>query len=135
VANLNVQLSGATLQVLDNSVSVQRVNSPIATPVAQVTADGYYSYYLVANPGPASVVLPAATVWTVFVRNISGSNTISITLTPTGGAAWGSPYVLAPSGIFLSIVSYSTNPSAGGFTAMSLGSSGAGTYAEILLAA
>jgi hypothetical protein len=87
------------------------------------------------TPGTVSLVLPAATVWTVYIRNISGANTISVTLTPTGGSAWASPYVIAPVGVFYTSVNYSSNPSAGGFTTCTLTSSAAGTYAEILLAA
>lgn len=135
MANLNAQLAGANLQLIDNAASVQRVNSPITTIVAQTTAAFYDPYFLVANPGPASLTLPATTVWVVSIKNLSGANTISITLTPAGGSAWASPYVLVPSGLFLTMATFSSNPANGGFTALSLGSSGAGTYAEVLLSA
>ncbi len=135
MSNLNAQLAGANLQLVDNVASVQRVNSPIATIVAQTTAGFYDPYYLVTNPGPAAVGLPAATVWVLSIKNLSGANTISITLTPTGGAAWASPYVLAPNGLFLTMATFASNPAAGGFTALSLGASGAGTYAEIFMSA
>jgi hypothetical protein len=135
MANANAQLAGANLQIIDNSNSVQRVNSPITTIVAQTNATFYDTYFLVASPGPASLTLPGATVWVLSIKNLSGSNTISITLTPTGGAAWASPYVLVPNGIFLTMATFSTNPGSGGFTALSLGASGANTYAEIFMAA
>lgn len=135
MANINAQLAGANLQVIDNAASIQRVNSPISTLVAQATANAYFPYLLVPSGGPLSLVLPASPCWTLAVRNISGSATISIIITPNGGAAWISPYVLVASGLFLTIVNYSTNPSAGGFTAVTLQASAATTYAEVLLAA
>ena len=135
MANLNAQLAGANLQLIDVAAATQRVNSPIATLVAQTSASFYSDYYLVTNPGPAAVVLPATTVWVLMIRNLSGTNNISITLTPTGGSAWASPYVLVPSGLFMTIATFSSNPAAGGFTALSLGASGANTYAEIFMSA
>lgn len=134
MANVNAQLAGANLQVIDNAASTQRVNSPIATLVAQATASFYDAYFAVTNGAPTSIVLPAATVWTFAVRNLSGANNITIIGTPAGGAAWASGYVLVPSGLFLTIASYSTNPGAGGFTTIALGSSGAGTFAEVFIA-
>jgi hypothetical protein len=135
LANLNVQLAGANLQVIDNSASIQRVNSPLVTVVAQTSASFYDPYFLVANPGPAAITLPAATVWVVAIRNISGANNISITLTPAGGSAWVSPYVLVPNGVFITMATFASNPGSGGFTALSLGASGANTFCELLLAA
>ena len=135
MANLNAQLAGANLQLIDNAVSVQRVNSPVATIVAQTAAAFYDPYFLVANPGPAALTLPGATVWVLSIKNLSGTNTISITITPQGGAAWASPYVLVPNGIFLTMATFATNPGSGGFSALSLGASGANTFAEIYMAA
>lgn len=135
MANINAQLASANIQVIDNAASIQRVNSPIATILAQVAASFYDAYFLVPNAAPVSLVLPAATVWVVFIRNISGTNTVSVTATPAGGAAWTSPLVLVPNSIFLYMATFATNPGAGGLTAISIQSSGATTYAEILLAA
>lgn len=135
MANNNVQLAGANVQVIDNASSIQRVNSPIATVVAQTAATFYDPYFLVANPGPSALTLPGATVWNVFIRNISGSNTISVTATPQGGAAWASPYVMPPNSVFLIMATFASNPGAGGISALSLGSSGANTFAEIMLSA
>ncbi len=135
MSNVNAQLAGANVQVIDNTASVQRVNSPIATLVAQATACIYEPYILVNNAAPTVLTLPASPCWTLFVRNISSSNNISITITPNGGAAWISPFVLVPAGIFLTIPNYASNPSGGGFTAVSLQASATATYAEVLLAA
>jgi len=133
--NLNAVLTGGTLQLVDNAAATIRVNSPITTVTGQVASSFYDLYYLVANPGPAAVTLPAATIWQVAIRNISGTNTISVTATPAGGAAWASALIIPPNGWFIYMATYSTNPGSGGITALSLGSSGANTYAEILLAA
>jgi hypothetical protein len=130
-----VQLAGASLQIIDNTATVQRVNSTIASVVGQVAAAFYDPYFSVPNPGPVGLALPATTAWLFYVRNISGSNNISIILTPAGGAAWASAYVLVPNGIFLTMATFSTNPGSGGFTAATLGASGAGTFAEVLVAA
>ena len=135
MANINAQLAGANLQVIDVAASVQRVNSPISTIIAQATASFYDAYLLVPNASPLSLVLPASPCWTFFIRNISSANTVSVILTPNGGSAWVSPYVLPPSSVFMVIANYSSNPSAGGFTAASIQSSATATYAEVLLAA
>jgi hypothetical protein len=135
-ANINAQLAAANLQVIDNTASVQRVNSPIATIVAQATAFMYDGYMLIPTAAPLSLPLPASPCWTLFVRNISGTNNVSVIVTPNGGVAWTSPYVIVPTSVFLVIANYSTNPAAGGFTAVTLQSSGTGpNYAEVLLAA
>jgi hypothetical protein len=135
LANVNVQLVSGVLQVIDNAASTQRVNSPIASVIAQAAACFYDPYILIPTPGPIILVLPATTIWTVYVRNISGANSISITGTPTGGSAWASPYVLPPTSVFYVGATYASNPAVGGFTAISLSSSAANTYAEVLLAA
>lgn len=135
MANLNIQLSGATLQVIDNAASVQRVNSPLTALVGQVSSSYYNPYYLVANPGSANFPIPLPQIWQVWIRNISSANTISITCTPFSGAPWATPLVLVPNGLFVYMATYSANPSTGGIGALSLTSSGAATYAEILVAA
>jgi len=135
MANLNVQLAGANLQVIDTVASVQRVQSPIATIVAQTAASFYDPYFLVPSPGPVALTLPGATVWNVAIRNISGSNNISVTATPAGGSAWISPLVIPPAGVFIYMATFSSNPAAGGLTALSIGASAGNTFAEILLAA
>jgi len=133
-SNVNVQLIGAFIQVVDNAASTQRVNSPITALVAQAVA-AYYDPYFLVPTGATALTLPAATVWTVVIRNISPTNTIAITLTPAGGSAWVSPYILPPTSLFLIWSNYASNPSSGGFTAASVLASGATTYAEVLLAA
>ena len=135
VSNVYAQIAGANVQVIDNAASVQRVNSPITTLVASATAALYNAYQLITNSVPQTLVLPASPCWTIYVRNISSSAYLSLVLTPNGGGAWTSPFVIAPSGIFLSIVNYTSNPTVGGFTAATLQASTTGVYAEVLLAA
>lgn len=132
--NINVQLVGGSLQVVDNTANVYRVNSTIASLIAQATV-AYYDPYVSVPTASTALALPSTTIWVLYIRNISASNTISIALTPTGGSAWSSPYVIAPTGVFCTIVSYTSAPSVGGFTAASWSASAASTYAEILLAA
>lgn len=132
--NVNVQLTGGAIQVVDNAANIYRVNSTIATLIAQATA-AFYDPYALVPTGSTALSLPAAQVWTLYVRNISSSNSVSLTLTPQGGSAWASPYVIAPLGIFCTIVNYSSNPTVGGFSAVSWLASASSTYAEILLAA
>lgn len=115
--------------------TVQRVNSPIASVVGQVLASFYDAYIAVPNPGPISLSLPGTTTWQVYVRNTNSTNTISVTVTPAGGAPWASPLVLAPNAVFIYMATYSSNPAAGGIAAITLGSNGANTFAEVMLAA
>jgi hypothetical protein len=135
VSNLNAQLSGANLQLIDNVLAIQRVNSPIATIVAQTAVAYYDPYYLVNTPTIVTVNMPATVVWVLSIKNLSGTNTISIQLTPQGGSAWTSPYVLVPNGLFLTMATFSSNPGSGGFSGIAIGASGVNTYAEILMSA
>lgn len=132
MANNNIQLSGAALQIVDTTASVTRVNSTIATLIAQTNASTYEAYLLL-TAAPLNVGLPATTCWNLYVRNTSGSATINVTLTPSGGSAWVSPLVLPPSFVLLSLGSYAANPAAGGFTALTLSAS-ANAYVELMVA-
>lgn len=133
MANNNIQLSGASLQIIDTAASVTRVNSAIATLIAQ-TGASLYDAYLTVNNVNLNVALPAATCFNLYIRNTSGANTISVTLTPNGGVAWASPLVLPPSFCFLYLGTYASNPASGGFTALTLLASANGTPVELLVA-
>lgn len=134
MANLNVQLTGAALQVIDNTGSIQRVNSPLTTLVAQVAASFYEPYFQV-GVGATALSLPGATIWVAAVHNLSGSANITVTCTPAGGVAWANGLILVPGAIFIYWAPFSSNPAAGGVTAISLQASAGATPAEILLAA
>lgn len=133
MSNVNVQLTGGSLQVIDNAASVTRISSVLSAIVAQATA-AFYDPYLILGVGNTNLVLPAATCWTLYVRNLHVSQTASVTLTPTGGSAWVSPIVLPPAGMILTMVNYSSNPGQGGFTACVLTASGASTPVELMVA-
>jgi hypothetical protein len=133
VSNLAVQISGASLQVIDNTAQLVRINTVVATMVASATASFYESYFQV-GAGSTSLVLPVSPVWAVYIKNLHASNTVSVTCTPTGGNAWVSPIVLPAGGVFMYWVPYASNPATGGFSVISLQASGAATPVEILLA-
>lgn len=133
MANNNIQLSGASLQIIDSNASVTRVNSAIATLIAQAGAS-LYDAYLTVGTSPLAVTLPAATCFNLYVRNISGSATVNVTLTPAGGSAWVSPLVLYPTAAVIYLGTYSSNPTAGGYTALTLQASAASTNVELLAA-
>lgn len=131
--NLNVQVSGASLQIIDNTGNVQRVNSPLSTLTAQVTAS-FYEPYLQIGVGNTSLTLPATTIWVAYVRNLSGANNVTVTCTPAGGAAWVNGIILVPTAVFMYWAAFSSNPAAGGVTAITLTASGANTPVEVMLA-
>jgi len=138
MSNINAQAAGITLQVIDNTNSVQRINSPIATILAQATASFYDSYFQVTATtyGTAQAVsLPAATVYFVWIKNLHATNNLSVIGTVTGGAAWpsGSVPIVAGGGVFAYLLNYSAAP-ANGFIAISLFASASPTPCEILVA-
>ena len=134
MANLNSQITGAALQVIDLTGNIQRVNSPIPTLAASVTASFYDSYFQV-NIAAQNLPLPAATVWCVAIRNLSGAATITVICTPTGGAAWANGLILVPGQWFVYYAPFTSNPAAGGITNINVAASANATPAEILLAA
>jgi hypothetical protein len=136
VANVNVQLTGAALQVIDNAASTIRVNSPISTIVGQTAASVYDAYFQLSTV--ATVISPflvtAGPAWQIYIRNISGSNTVSLLLTPTGGSAWASPLILVPNAVFIYMATYSTNPASGGVSLISMTASANNTFIEFFYA-
>lgn len=134
MANLNVQLTGGALQVIDNTGNIQRVNSPIPTILAAVSASFYEPYFQV-NIAGQNLSLPGATVWVVAIRNLSGAATITVICTPAGGAAWANGLVLVPGQQFMYFAPFASNPASGGVTTINVAASANGTPAEILLAA
>lgn len=132
MANVNVQLNGASIQVLDQN-NVFRVNSP----VGQVTLPGntaFYDSFLSVATSPGTVLtLPATTVWVVYVNNLSGSLNLTVQLTVAGGvqiSAVNSP-VLMPGAVFMY---WNPVENSGGITGVTLIGS-ATCPAEVLLAA
>jgi hypothetical protein len=134
MANINVTLNSASLQVLDLTTNAFRVNSSIGTITLLATASFYDAYFQAAAGAGSVVSLPAATVWFVYVKNLHLTQSLTVQLTVAGGAqisAANSP-ILTPGGVFMY-----ANPgeASGGITGVTLIGSGANTSAEVLLAA
>jgi hypothetical protein len=132
-ANINCVLTPcniATTNVVQNS-------TPVATsagnPSAGATTIQYDGYSQIPT-SPTVIQLPATTVYVVWIRNLGGTNSLNVTLTPAGGSAWSSPAVVLPGGVFIYWLPYTTAPGSGGFTTVSLQAVGGSTPAEIFLA-
>lgn len=125
--NLKVLMS-TTLQVIDNTTNQQIINLPFGPYTLSATAyslDGYFQVGTTATP----VTLPAATVYDFLIIN-QGANQVTVSFTPTGGAA--ETIVLQPGGM---ISSAQIAEVAGGITALSLQASTAITPCFVFTAA
>jgi hypothetical protein len=138
-SNLNIILSGATLQVINNTDSSTRVNSSLGSPTLGGAESTYIDFLPIATGAGTALSLPAATIWVLCIRNLGGINAspsgnIQVLVTATGGAAptaANSPMIL-PNGVF---AYWNTAETAGGITAVTLVASVANTPCEILMAA
>lgn len=138
-ANINVILSGATVQVVNTTDSTTRVNSSSGNPTLGASESTYIDFLPIAAGGGTALTLPAATIWVLYVRNLGGTNgtpsgNITVQFQAAGGAlntTANSPIVL-PNGVFMY---WNTAESAGGITAVTLVASVASTPVEILMAA
>jgi hypothetical protein len=139
-SNLNIILSGATLQVINNTDSSTRVNSSLGSPTLGGSESTYIDFLPIAvGPTGTVLTLPAATIWVLCVRNLGGTNStpsgnIQVQFTVTGGTqiALASSPIILPNGVF---AYWNTAETAGGITAITLVASVANTPAEILMAA
>jgi len=133
MANISVLLNSASIQVLDQTTNLFRLNSVVGTVTLQATAS-FYDAYLQAAAGAGTVLaLPAATVWVVYVKNLHATQNLTVQLTVAGGvqiSAANSP-ILVPGGVFMY---WNPAEAAGGITGVTLVGSGASTSAEVLLA-
>lgn len=134
MANINVSLNSASIQVLDQASNLFRVNSVVGTITLAATAS-FYDAYLQAGSGAGTVLtLPAAQIWVVYVKNLHASQTLTVQLTVIGGvqiSAANSP-ILPPGGVFMY---WNPVETAGGITGVTLIGSAGNTSAEVLLAA
>lgn len=136
--NLNVVLSGATMQVVDTATSTTRVNSSLGNPTLAAADSSHIDFLPIAAAGTA-ITLPAATCFIVAIRNLGGINgtpagNITVRAQATGGAlpaAADSP-VLVPNGVYLY---WQPATTAGGIIALTLVASVNLTPVEILLSA
>jgi hypothetical protein len=133
VANVNVVLNSASLQVLDLTTNLFRLNSPVGTVTLAATSAFYDAYFLAAAGAGTVLTLPAATVWIVYVKNLHATQNVQVLFAAVGGAllsAANSPLVV-PGGVFMY---WNPSEAAGGITAVTLIGSGANTACEVLLA-
>lgn len=131
--NLNAQLLNAMLTLASPTVSGNIVSSSAANPLAKVTA-AFYEAYRQTTTSPDSVGLPISPCQVLYIRNLSVSANLLVTLTPTGGSAWVSPIVVVPAGVFTIFPSFNAAPGVGGFTALSLLSDSGTASSEVFLA-
>jgi hypothetical protein len=121
MSTMNVLLSGL-LSVTDTTLtpSPEIVNRQFNDPTLAATTLFYDPFFQTIN-GTKTVNLPAATVWTVYVRNLSGSGNITVNFTPVGGSTQTLVLVAGATagagGIFLY---FQTAETAGGITALSI---------------
>lgn len=121
MSNMNFLLSGL-ISVTDTTLSPSQeiVNRQFNDPTLPIISQ-YYEPFFQTIIGTKTVPLPAATVWAVYVRNLSGSGNITLNVTPTGGAP--QAYVLlagltaGAGGMF---IYFQPAESAGGITALTI---------------
>lgn len=133
MANINVLLNSASIQVLDQATSTYRVNSPVGTITLSANTSSYDSFGLIASGAGTVLDLPQTTIWVAYVKNLDAAANLTVQVQVTGGAlqtAVNSP-ILPPGGVWMYFTPVET---AGGIIAMTLVSSVGGTAAEILLA-
>lgn len=137
-ANVNIILSGASIQVVNTVDSTTRVNSTVGNPTLGGANAVYDNFLPIAAGAGTTITLPSGTVWVVYVKNQGGINgspsgNITVQLTVAGGAqiASGSSPVLLPNGVFMY---WNTAETTGGITGVTLIASVANTPVEILLA-
>ena len=137
-ANLNVILSGATVQVVNTLDSSTRVNASAGNPTLGATVATYYDFMPIASGGGTVITLPNTTVYVVYVRNLGGQNSspsgnISVEFQVTGGSLVAAPNcpIVQPGGVF---AYWETQETAGGVIALTLIASVNLTPVELLLA-
>lgn len=133
MANINVSLNSASIQVLDQASNLFRVNSVVGTITLAATAS-YYDAYFQASTSGTVVPLPALTVFMVYIKNLGATQNLTIQFTAHGGtllSTANSP-VLLPGGVFMY---WNTSEASNGIDAVTLTASGSTGPAEILAAA
>lgn len=132
MSNLVATLSNTSLVLTSPSVSGSIVTSATNNPAASIGSAGYESFVAVGT-SPTNIPLPVPRVFVVYIRNIGSTNNLLITLTPQGGSAWVSPAILQPGGVFALVPNYTSTPSVGGFSALTLAADAGSTNTEIFL--
>jgi hypothetical protein len=68
------------------SPSPQIIQRSLNNPILDATAAYYDPFFQTLN-GTVTVPLPAATVWCVYVRNLSNTGPMTVNFTPAGGSS------------------------------------------------
>jgi hypothetical protein len=100
--------------------SPQIVQRSLNNPTLNATSSYYDPFFQTVN-GTVVVPLPAATVWLVYVRNLSNTGPMTVNFTPAGGASQNLVLVQGPTagngGYF---IYHQPAETAGGITALSI---------------
>jgi hypothetical protein len=134
MANVNVLLNSASIQVLDGATLTYRINTPVGTVTLPATAADYDSFVQIAGGAGTILDLPGPTAWFVYVKNLDVAANLSVLFQVTGGAllTLANAPMLTPGGVFIY-----ANPiefAGAGMIAITLVSSAGPSPAEILLA-
>jgi hypothetical protein len=127
-ANLNVVL-GLTLQVVDNAATTTPVNSANQGITLGATVMFYDRYFQAATTA-TTIPLPGTTVWYLYVRNM-GTNVVTLSFTPTGGAAQTVDLCPVTNGFGGVFMLFQTVETGKGIVAASLTASGGVTSCEV----
>lgn len=103
-------------------------NSPTLPSGAGLGTGVYYEPYFQAASIGSAVSLPAASVFAILVQNLSLTANLTITYTPTGGAA--ASVTLGPSGMF---ILFDPSETGTGFSALTLTGVGGTVSAAVLV--
>ena len=114
MANVNFSVSGAALVITSAATSSQIVNSNSGSPTLASTVSVYEVLHLT---GSTLLTLPNATVFAVWIRNLTAGQTVECKLTPAGGAAPANGLILLSNGLFTYI---NTAETSGGVSAITL---------------
>lgn len=119
MANINVNLAQASLQVLDLTTNLFRVNDLLGNIVLPATGVFYDAYFQAASGAGTVVNLPAATAWFAVVKNLSATATLTVQHTAQGGTqvSAANSLVLQPGGIWMYVNPVET---ANGLTGLTL---------------
>jgi hypothetical protein len=132
--NLN-SILGLTIATVNVSQNQSTINVSLQG-VQLASSQIFYDQYAPCPTTGLVIPIPGGTAYDVYVRNLSLTNVLNVTLTPTGGSAFTVALNFAASssttgGIFLV---WGTTESSGGFTAMTLTGVSATVAAEVYLA-
>src|ERR1700677_3937299 len=132
--NLNsvLGLTIATINVAQNQTTVNVSLQGVTLASSQI----FYDQYAPCPTTGLVIPIPGGTAYDVYVRNLSLTNVLNVTLTPTGGSAFTVALNFAASssttgGIFLV---WGTTEATCGFTALTLTGVTATAPAEVYLA-